>query len=92
MRNLKNLKTELAPLEHIVREQIAKYNKDNPSEYWKLTDSSGYRYRHYEKGLRLALEESYSLRPLLEQSILIAQLGVEDVDGMFEHLEKEVAI
>jgi hypothetical protein len=89
---LKKLENRVSTLEHIVREQIAKYNKDNPSEYWKLTDSSGYRYRHYEKGLRLALEESYSLRPLLEQSILIAQLGVEDVDGMFEHLEKEVAI
>ena len=89
---LAKLRDRESTLDFVIREQIAKYNKDNPSEYWKLTDSSGYRYRHYEKGLRLALEESYSLRPLLEQSILIAQLGVEDVDGMFEHLEKEVAI
>jgi len=89
---LKKLEDKVSTLEKIVSEQIAKYNKDNPSEYWKLTDASGYRYKNYEKGLRLALEEGYSLRPLLEESILIAQLGVEDVEGMFEHLEKEVAL
>jgi hypothetical protein len=89
---LKKLENRVSTLEHIVREQIAKYNEDNPSEYWKLTDASGYRYRHYEKGLRLQVESEYSLRPLLCDAILIAQVGVETVDEMFEYLEKEVAI
>ena len=89
---LKSLKDRANTLEFVVREQIAKYNKDNPSEYWKLTDESGYRHSDNEKGLRLMVEHEYSLRPLLCDVILIAQVGVETVDEMFEHLEKEVAI
>ena len=75
-----------------MREQIAKYNEDNPSEYWKLTDDS-YRYRDdNENGLRLVVENQYSLVPILCDAILIAQIGVENVDEMFEYLDKEVAI
>ena len=75
-----------------MREQIAKYNEDNPSEYWKLTDGS-YRYRDdNENGLRLVVENQYSLVPILCDAILIAQIGVENVDEMFEYLDKEVAI
>ena len=89
---LLKLRDRSSTLDFVVREQIAKYNKENPSEYWKLTDESGYRYSDNEKGLRLIVENEYSLRPLLCDAILIAQVGVETVDEMFEHLEKEVAI
>ena len=89
---LKSLRDRSCTLDFVLREQIAKYNKENPSEYWKLTDESGYRYSDNEKGLRLIVENEYSLRPLLCDAILIAQVGVETVDEMFEHLEKEVAL
>ena len=87
------LQKKLNSLEFDVREQIAKYNEDNPSEYWKLSEETTYRYRtHDENGLRLKAENKYSLLPILVESILIAQVGVETVDEMFEHLEKEVAL
>ena len=89
---LLKLRDRSSTLDFVVREQIAKYNKENPSEYWKLTDESGYRYSDNEKGLRLIVENEYSLRPLLCDAILIAQVGVETVDEMFEYLEKEVAL
>ena len=89
---LAKLRDRESTLDFVVREQIAKYNKDKPSEYWKLTTDTGYRYSDNEKGLRLAVESEYSLRPLLCDAILIAQVGVETVDEMFEYLEKEVAI
>jgi hypothetical protein len=89
---LKSLRDRANTLEFVVREQIAKYNEDNPSEYWKLTDGS-YRYRDdNENGLRLVVENQYSLVPILCDAILIAQIGVENVDEMFEYLDKEVAI
>ena len=87
------LQKKASALEDVVRKQIATYNEDNPSEYWKLSEENTYRYRdHYENGLRLRAETQYSLLPLLMESILIAQVGVETVDEMFEHLEKEVAL
>ena len=87
------LQKKTSDLEDVVRRQIATYNEDNPSEYWNLTEENTYRYRdHYENGLRLRAETQYSLLPLLMESILIAQVGVETVDEMFEHLEKEVAL
>ena len=87
------LQKKLNSLEFDVREQIAKYNEDNPSEYWNLTEENTYRYRgNDENGLRLKTESTYSLLPILMESILIAQVGVETVDEMFEHLEKEVAL
>ena len=89
---LKKLRDRSSTLDFVVREQIAKYNEDNPSEYWKLTDDS-YRYRDdNENGLRLAVENQYSLVPILCDAILIAQIGVENVDEMFEYLDKEVAL
>jgi len=89
---LAKLRDRESTLDSVVREQIAKYNKDNPSEYWKLTTDTGYRYSDNETGLRLIVESEYSLRPLLCNAILIAQVGVETVDEMFEYLEKEVAL
>ena len=87
------LQKKLNSLDFDVREQIATYNEDNPSEYWKLSEENTYRYRdHYENGLRLRAESQYSLIPLLMETILIAQVGVETVDELFEHLEKEVAL
>ncbi len=87
------LQKKTSDLEDLVRRQIATYNEDNPSEYWKLSEETTYRYRtHDENGLRLKAESQYSLLPLLMESILIAQVGVETVDEMFEHLEKEVAL
>ena len=87
------LQKKLNSLDFDVREQIATYNEDNPSEYWKLSEETTYRYRtHDENGLRLKAENKYSLLPILMESILIAQVGVETVDEMFEHLEKEVAL
>lgn len=83
------LQKKLNSLEFDVREQIATYNEDNPSEYWKLSEETNYRYRG---SLRLKAENKYSLLPILMESILIAQVGVETVDEMFEHLEKEVAL
>ena len=87
------LQKKTSDLEDVVRRQIATYNEDNPSEYWKLSEETTYRYRtHDENGLRLKAESKYSLLPLIMESILIAQVGVETVDEMFEHLEKEVAL
>mgnify|MGYP003121364990 CR=1 FL=1 len=86
------LRDRYSTLNIIIGEQIAKYNKSNPSDYWQLTEDVGYRYDDNETGLRLQVESEYSLRPLLEESILIAQVGVETVDEMFEYLEKEVAL
>ena len=87
---LKSLRDRSNTLDFVVREQIAKYNEDNPSEYWKLTEDS-YRYNN-EGGLNLVVEHQYSLVPILCDAILIAQIGVENVDEMFEYLDKEVAI
>ena len=87
---LKSLRDRSNTLDFVVREQIAKYNEDNPSEYWKLTEDS-YRYNN-EGGLHLVVEHQYSLVPILCDAILIAQIGVENVDEMFEYLDKEVAI
>ena len=84
------LKDRQSALDKIISEQIAKYNKSNPSDYWQLTEDCGYRYHDNETGLRLQVESEYALRPLLEQSILIAQVGVETVEEMFQYLEKEV--
>ena len=84
------LKDRQSALDKIISEQIAKYNKSNPSDYWQLTEDCGYRYHDNETGLRLQVESEYTLRPLLEQSILIAQVGVETVEEMFQYLEKEV--
>ena len=51
------LQKKLNSLEFDVREQIAKYNEDNPSEYWNLTEENTYRYRgNDENGLRLKTE------------------------------------
>ena len=87
------LQKKASALEDVVRKQIATYNEDNPSEYWKLSEETTYRYKgHDESGLRLKAEHKYSLLPILMESILIAQVGVETVDEMFEHLEKEVAL
>ena len=87
------LQKKASDLEDLVRRQIATYNEDNPSEYWKLSEETTYRYRtRDENGLRLKAENKYSLLPLIMESILIAQVGVETVDEMFEHLEKEVAL
>ena len=87
------LQKKLNSLECDVREQIAKYNEDNPSEYWNLTEENTYRYRgNDENGLHLKTESTYSLLPILMESILIAQVGAETVDELFEHLEKEVAL
>jgi hypothetical protein len=87
------LQKKTSDLEDVVRRKIATYNEDNPSEYWKLSEETTYRYRtHDENGLRLKAESKYSLLPLIMESILIAQVGVETVDEMFEHLEKEVAL
>ncbi len=83
------LQKKISDLEDVVRRQIATYNEDNPSEYWKLSEETNYRYRG---SLRLKAENKYSLLPILMESILIAQVGVETVDEMFEHLEKEVAL
>ena len=87
------LQKKISDLEDVVRRQIATYNEDKPSEYWKLSEETTYRYRgHDENGLRLKAESKYSLLPILMESILIAQVGVETVDEMFEYLEKEVAL
>ena len=87
------LQKKARDLEDVVRRQIATYNEDNPSEYWKLSEETTYRYGgHDENGLRLQAEYKYSLLPILMESILIAQVGVETVDEMFEYLEKEVAL
>ena len=73
LEELKKLRDRSSTLDFVVREQIAKYNEDNPSEYWKLTDDS-YRYRDdNENGLRLAVENQYSLVPILCDAILISQ-------------------
>jgi len=87
------LQKKTSDLEDLVRRQIATYNEDNPSDYWRLSEETTYRYRaHDENGLRFKAENKYSLLPILMESILIAQVGVETVDEMFEHLEKEVAL
>jgi hypothetical protein len=87
------LQEKLNSLDFDVREQIAKYNKDNPSEYWKLSEETYYRYRQNDvTGLRLKLESKYSIQPILTESILIAQVGAETVDELFEYLEREVVL
>ena len=87
------LQEKINSLDFDVREQIAKYNKDNPSEYWKLSEETTYRYRQNdETGLRLKLESKYSIQPILTESILIAQVGAETVDELFEYLEREVVL
>ena len=87
------LQEKLNSLDFDVREQIAKYNKDNPSEYWKLSEETTYRYRQNDvTGLRLKLESKYSIQPILTESILIAQVGAETVDELFEYLEGEVVL
>ena len=70
------LQKKARDLEDVVRRQIATYNEDNPSEYWKLSEETAYRYGGPdENGLRLQSEYKYSLLPILMESILIAHIG-----------------
>ena len=64
------------------------FNKDNPSEYWTLTNQ--YDYQDEDRNFRLRLESMWSCQTDLCNTILIAQVGADSVEDIMKILEQEV--
>jgi len=90
----KDLNKEIVRVNDSIGKKIASYNKHNPSEYWKLSYDRDYDYNTGEANhdYRLALDSEWCIIPELSNAILIAQVGAETVEQLFEILDKEVSI
>tara|TARA_R100000664_G_C2698030_1_gene99489 strand:- start:331 stop:729 length:399 start_codon:yes stop_codon:yes gene_type:complete len=73
-----------------IQKGINSFNKENPSEYWNLSDN--YNYRSDNSDFHLALESSWSVQTDLCNAILIAQVGAENVADLMKVLEQEVKL
>ena len=73
-----------------IQKGINSFNKENPSEYWNLSDN--YNYRSDNSDFHLALESSWSVQTDLCNAILIAQVGAETVADLMKVLEQEVRL
>ena len=73
-----------------IQKGINSFNKENPSEYWNLSDN--YNYRSDNSDFHLALESSWSVQTDLCNAILIAQVGAETVADLMKVLEQEVKL
>jgi|TARA_R100000081_G_scaffold68737_1_gene36016 hypothetical protein len=90
----KDLNKEVVKVNDTINKTIASYNKLNPSDYWKLCHDRDYDYNTGESNYdyRLALDSEWCVIPELSNAILIAQVGAETVEQLFEILEKEVSV
>ena len=90
----KELNKEVVRVNDTINKTIASYNKLNPSDYWKLSHDRDYDYNTGEANYdyRLTLDSEWCVIPELSNSILIAQVGAETVEQLFEILEKEVSV
>jgi len=88
------LNKEVVKVNDTINKTIASYNKLNPSDYWKLSHDRDYDYNTGETNYdyRLTLDSEWCVIPELSNSILIAQVGAETVEQLFEILEKEVSV
>ena len=84
------LNAEARKLEDAIEKKMIAFNKANPSEYWKLTNT--YNYRNENRDFRLELESMWSCQADLTNAILIAQVGAETVEDMMKILEQEVSL
>ena len=73
-----------------IQKGINSFNKENPSEYWNLSDN--YNYRSDNSDFHLALESSWSVQTDLCNAILIAQVGAENVADLMKVLEQEMKL
>jgi hypothetical protein len=73
-----------------IQKGINSFNKENPTEYWNLTDN--YSYRSENNDFHLQLESSWSVQTDLCNAILIAQVGAETVADLMKVLEEEVRL
>jgi hypothetical protein len=89
-----DLNKELVKVNDSIGKKIASYNKLNPSDYWKLSHDRDYDYNTGETNydFRLVLDSEWCIIPELSNAILIAQVGAETVEQLFEILEKEVSV
>jgi len=89
-----DLNKEVVKVNDTINKTIASYNKLNPSDYWKLSHDRDYDYNTGESNYdyRLTLDSEWCVIPELSNSILIAQVGAETVEQLFEILEKEVSV
>jgi|TARA_R100000734_G_C3308388_1_gene99021 cell division protein YceG involved in septum cleavage len=89
-----DLNKEVVKVNDTINKTIASYNKLNPSDYWKLSHDRDYDYNTGESNYdyRLALDSEWCVIPELSNAILIAQVGAETVEQLFEILEKEVSV
>ena len=85
----KKLNDEALKIGEVIEKKMNSFNKANPSEYWKLTNS--YSYQRPDT-FRLELESMWSCQTNLTNAILIAQVGAETVEDMMKILAKEVSL
>jgi signal recognition particle GTPase len=70
---------------------ISNYNKKNTASYFRLQQYNSYGNEN-EGRLYIGMDSSWSVVPELCNAILIAQVGAETVEQLFEHLAKEVSL
>tara|TARA_R100001443_G_scaffold5380_1_gene14163 strand:+ start:474 stop:872 length:399 start_codon:yes stop_codon:yes gene_type:complete len=84
------LNKEVGKITKAIQKKVSSFNRDNPSEYWKLTND--YCYQEQTRDYRLELESLWSCQTDLTNAILIAQVGADTFEEMMQVLEKEVAL
>jgi len=79
---------EASKIGETIAKKVNSFNKDNPSEYWALTND--YNYRDEDRDFKLRLESMWSCQTDLCNTILIAQVGADTVEDIMKILEQEV--
>lgn len=82
------IKKEASKIGETIAKKMNSFNKDNPSEYWTLTNQ--YDYQDEDRNFRLRLESMWSCQTDLCNTILIAQVGADSVEDIMKILEQEV--
>mgnify|MGYP003114208836 FL=1 len=82
------LNKEAGKIAKVIQKKMNSYNKDNPSEYWKLTNE--YCYQEETRDYRLEIESLWSCQVDLCNAILLAQVGAETVEEIMKVLAEEV--
>ena len=81
---------EASKIGETIEKKKNSFNKDNPSEYWTLTND--YNYQDEDRDFRLRLGSLWSCQTDLCNTILIAQVGADSVEDIMKILEQEVNI
>ena len=84
------IQKEASKIGETIEKKKNSFNKDNPSEYWTLTND--YNYQDEDRDFRLRLGSLWSCQTDLCNTILIAQVGADSVEDIMKILEQEVNI